>query len=69
MIAPNFIPTCHDCRELGYIRPKCCKPLIKNNKQDLITHIRFLTNQISHLTQLTKIKFSSKKIWVKIVNS
>lgn len=68
-IVLRFIPTYHNRGELGHIRPKCCKSLIRNNKQDLTTHVRLLTNQVSHLTelatQLTKITSPSKKILIK----
>lgn len=55
----RFTPTCHNCVELGHIRPKCRRPLIRSNQQDLTSYVRFLINQVSHLTelmtQLTKI--------------
>lgn len=67
--APKFVLTYHNCGELGHIKPMCRKSLIRNNKQDLDTHIRFLTNQLSHLTelitQLSRITSSSKKVCAK----
>lgn len=43
-IAHRFIPTCHNFCVLGCIRPRYRKFFIKNNKQDLTTYVRFLTN-------------------------
>lgn len=69
-VAPGFIPTYHKCCKLGHTRPRCHKLLIRNNKQNITTPVRFLTNQASHLTEMmtywTKITSSSKNLWVKI---
>lgn len=51
-VGPMFISTCHNCGFLGHIRHKSRKPLIRSSKQDLSTHVRFLTNQVSHLIEL-----------------
>lgn len=44
-VAPWLIPTCYNCDELGHTRPRCCKLLVMNNKQDITTQVRFLTNE------------------------
>ncbi|XP_022883408.1 uncharacterized protein LOC111400215 [Olea europaea var. sylvestris] len=66
---PRFIPTCHHCGALGHTRPRCRKLANRNRSQDIPSQMNFLSNQVSHLTEmvtrLTKITSTSRKVWVK----
>ncbi|XP_022862353.1 uncharacterized protein LOC111382568, partial [Olea europaea var. sylvestris] len=66
---PRFIPTCHHCGALGHTRPRCYKLGNERRSQNILSQVSFLSNQMSHLTEmltrLTKSMLSSKKVWVK----
>ncbi|XP_022867779.1 uncharacterized protein LOC111387454, partial [Olea europaea var. sylvestris] len=66
---PWFIPTCHHCGGLGHTRPRCYKLGNEHRNQNIPSQVSFLTNQVSHLTEmltrLTRNTMSSKKVWVK----
>ncbi|XP_022862783.1 uncharacterized protein LOC111382965 [Olea europaea var. sylvestris] len=66
---PRFIPTYHHCGALGHTRPKCHKLADRNRSQDIPSQVNFLSNQVSHLTEmvtkLTRITSTSRKVWVK----
>ncbi|XP_022843115.1 uncharacterized protein LOC111366633 [Olea europaea var. sylvestris] len=66
---PRFIPTCHHCGALGHIRPRCYKLGNERRSQNIPSQVSFLSNQVSHLTEmltkLTKSNLSPKRIWVK----
>ncbi|XP_022849862.1 uncharacterized protein LOC111371947 [Olea europaea var. sylvestris] len=66
---PRFIPTCHHCGALGHTRPRCYKLGNERRNQNIPSQVSFLSNQVSHLTEmlikLTKSTLSSKKVWVK----
>ncbi|XP_022866024.1 uncharacterized protein LOC111385832 [Olea europaea var. sylvestris] len=66
---PRFIPTYHHCGALGHTRPRCYKLGNERRSQNIPSQVSFLSNQVSHLTEmltrLTKSTFSSKKVWVK----
>ncbi|XP_022872302.1 uncharacterized protein LOC111391337 [Olea europaea var. sylvestris] len=65
----RFIPTCHHCGALGHIRPRCYKLGNERRNQNIPSQVSFLSNQVSHLTEmltkLTRSTLSSKKVWVK----
>lgn len=66
---PRFIPTCHHCGALGHTRPRCYKLGNERRNQNIPSQVSFLSNQVSHLTEmltkLTRSTLSSKKVWVK----
>ncbi|XP_022890228.1 uncharacterized protein LOC111405526 [Olea europaea var. sylvestris] len=66
---PRVIPTCHNYGALGHTRPRCRKLANRNQSQDIPSQVNFLSNQISHLTEivtrLTRITSASRKVWVK----
>ncbi|XP_022856135.1 uncharacterized protein LOC111377295, partial [Olea europaea var. sylvestris] len=66
---PRFIPTYHHCGALGHTRPRCYKLGNERISQNIPSQVSFLSNQVSHLTEmltrLTKSTLSSKKVWVK----
>ncbi|XP_022891832.1 uncharacterized protein LOC111406675 [Olea europaea var. sylvestris] len=49
---PRFIPTCHHCDALGHTRPRCRKLVNRNRSQDIPSQVNFLSNQVSHLTEM-----------------
>ncbi|XP_022862077.1 uncharacterized protein LOC111382364 [Olea europaea var. sylvestris] len=66
---PRFIPTCHHCGALGHTRPRCYKLGNERRNHNIPSQVSFLSNQVSHLTEmltkLTRSTLSSKKVWVK----
>ncbi|XP_022891922.1 uncharacterized protein LOC111406778 [Olea europaea var. sylvestris] len=66
---PRFIPTCHHCGALGHTRPRCYKLGNERRNQNIPSQVSFLSNQVSHLTEmltkLTRSTLSPKKVWVK----
>lgn len=66
---PRFIPTYNHCHTLGHTRPRCHKLANRNRSQDIRSQVNFLSNQVSHLTEmaikLTRITSTSRKVWVK----
>lgn len=66
---PRFIPTCHHCGVLGHTKSRCRKLVNRNRSQDIPSQVNFLSNQVSHLTEmvtrLTRITSTSRKVWVK----
>ncbi|XP_022864588.1 uncharacterized protein LOC111384537 [Olea europaea var. sylvestris] len=66
---PRFIPTCHHCGALGHTRPRCYRLGNERKNLNIPSHVSFLSNQVSHLTEmltkLTRSTLSSKKVWVK----
>ncbi|XP_022897283.1 uncharacterized protein LOC111410921 [Olea europaea var. sylvestris] len=66
---PRFIPTYHHCGALGHARPRCYKLGNERRNQNIPSQVSFLSNQVSHLTEmltkLTRSTLSSKKVWVK----
>ncbi|XP_022860417.1 uncharacterized protein LOC111380966 [Olea europaea var. sylvestris] len=67
---PRFIPTCHHCGALGRTRPRCYKLGNERRNLNIPSQVSFLSNQVSHLTEmltkLTRSTLSSKKAWVKM---
>lgn len=66
---PRFIPSCHNCGVLGHMRPRCHKLVNMGRSNDIHSQVNFLSNQVSHLTEmmtkLTMITSTSRKVWVK----
>ncbi|XP_022891884.1 uncharacterized protein LOC111406737 [Olea europaea var. sylvestris] len=66
---PRFIPTCHHCGALGHTRPRCYKLGNEHRNHNIPSQVSFLSNQVSHLTEmltkLTRSTLSSTKVWVK----
>ena len=49
----RFIPTCHQCGELGHIRPKCRK--LHSWKNDTLKNqVDRLVNEVNIITQLVQ---------------
>ncbi|XP_022877017.1 uncharacterized protein LOC111395263 [Olea europaea var. sylvestris] len=49
---PRFIPTCHHCGALGHTRPRYRKLANRNRSQNIPSQVNFLSNQVSHLTEM-----------------
>ncbi|XP_022868632.1 uncharacterized protein LOC111388180 [Olea europaea var. sylvestris] len=59
----------HQCGALGHTRSRCYKLGNERRSQNIPSQVSFLSNQVSHLTEmltkLTKSNLSPKRIWVK----